>query len=946
MRPSFAQPLLLSAMPPDAAEAPPAPAQQGEMAVTSPPGDPQKGQEAELSGLQRCSMAVDTALKDLFGWLAGKIADRPWLCIALCLICTVIFASGFSMYEEENEGSKLWTPQDTAALDDKEWVERVFGYGDRQTVLYAEGRDGGNVITTARLLSFLEYWRLFEQYTVPYGSETLGWSTGRALCVKDQGSCRQPRSVLGLWNYSAAQISADPNPLATLNAPGAALPPGGPGLSFYLGSVERDGAGQITAVGGLRLVALLENNIVYTEKDGQHDPQAEEWEEASCGSYIGRGMGELQCECQSAGYFSKEAGNAIRSDIVVLPIGYLLTLVFVFSVFWRRRWLRSHLTLAAFGVLSVGLATLSAYGLALYCGVKYNPVVSVLVLVLLGIGVDDTFVIYDAWCLAANAPDGRRETDVKARLVRAMRDAGPSITTTSVTDMAAFAAGTATVLPALQGFCVYACFGILFDFLYQITFVVAVLFLEGRRQTEAGCCCCDGPRADCCCCVRVDAQSGWFGCCNTEKPESENQKRWLQRLMSTQLPDVLLTPAGTAVVAAAAVGLLVAGVIGTVNLEMDFDFEWFVPKDSELQDTFAMRDRHFVSRNLPFEVYTGDVAYHAEAVQRQLMDLEAAVAANDRVQPDTLSSWYEAFRSSLGTPAGSVVPAAGFYASLRAFLASPQGLSFNDSLRWDPTGARLVAGEFGARFSAAATSDGQAEVDTMDSIRGTVSGGGWDRSLEARAYTPAFIGIEGLAVIQWETLRNIMIAAACVFVVCLILLADIFAACIVLIAIVMIDIDLLGFSHWAGYSYNSVTCIQAVLAVGLSVDYTAHIVRAYLSHAGTYKDRARFSLGELGAAVTNGGFSTFLAVLPLAAANSYVFEVFFVMFSFIIAFGLFHGVLLVPALLAIAGPKAYPGAKSCHVPVEGPAEGDTQMAECSAGAKALPDAQGGYTAPH
>ena len=42
-----------------------------------------------------------------------------------------------------------------------------------------------------------------------------------------------------------------------------------------------------------------------------------------------------------------------------------------------------------------------------------------------------------------------------------------------------------------------------------------------------------------------------------------------------------------------------------------------------------------------------------------------------------------------------------------------------------------------------------------------------------------------------------------------------------------------------------------------------------------FKERARATLRDIGPAVWNGGFSTFLAVFLLAFSNSYVFKTFF-----------------------------------------------------------------------
>lgn len=68
-----------------------------------------------------------------------------------------------------------------------------------------------------------------------------------------------------------------------------------------------------------------------------------------------------------------------------------------------------------------------------------------------------------------------------------------------------------------------------------------------------------------------------------------------------------------------------------------------------------------------------------------------------------------------------------------------------------------------------------------------------------------------------------------------------------------------------GLTFNSVTCIVLLLAVGISVDYSAHIMRAFLTAVGTRQQRAHKALAEIGGAVWNGAFTTFLAILPMVS---------------------------------------------------------------------------------
>lgn len=91
-----------------------------------------------------------------------------------------------------------------------------------------------------------------------------------------------------------------------------------------------------------------------------------------------------------------------------------------------------------------------------------------------------------------------------------------------------------------------------------------------------------------------------------------------------------------------------------------------------------------------------------------------------------------------------------------------------------------------------------------------------------------------------------------------------------------------------------------MLAIGFSVDYSAHIAHAYVhSTAATSNDRVRHALKVIGRSVACGGFSTWLSVCLLPASVGYFFKiVLFRSLSFTVLFGLFHGLCVLPVLLS------------------------------------------------
>lgn len=100
------------------------------------------------------------------------------------------------------------------------------------------------------------------------------------------------------------------------------------------------------------------------------------------------------------------------------------------------------------------------------------------------------------------------------------------------------------------------------------------------------------------------------------------------------------------------------------------------------------------------------------------------------------------------------------------------------------------------------------------------------------------------------------------------------------------------------------------LAVGLSVDYAAHVAHAFLvAPSRNDKDtdrqhRAIIAVRHIGAAVMYGAGSTLLALSLLMFSKAYVFQVFFKTFLLVILFGLWHGLVMLPVMLSTIGPRS------------------------------------------
>ena len=98
---------------------------------------------------------------------------------------------------------------------------------------------------------------------------------------------------------------------------------------------------------------------------------------------------------------------------------------------------------------------------------------------ILGVGVDDAFIIGDAF-------ERARETSPTSAvaLESALREVGPSVLLTSLTDFVAFVIGAAIDLPSISNFCLTAAMSVVAVVLLQMTAFGALLVLEAPDKSE------------------------------------------------------------------------------------------------------------------------------------------------------------------------------------------------------------------------------------------------------------------------------------------------------------------------------------------------------------------------------------------------------------------------------------------------------------------------------
>ena len=184
------------------------------------------------------------------------------------------------------------------------------------------------------------------------------------------------------------------------------------------------------------------------------------------------------------------------------------------------------------------------------------------------------------------------------------------------------------------------------------------------------------------------------------------------------------------------------------------------------------------------------------------------------------------------------------------------------------------------------------------------------------AFSQRFYDFESFVVFNRELSSNVISALCAVWAVVYLATGSTVVTNMVILCVTLVDLFLFALLYFWGVTLNSVTVVNIVIAIGLAVDYSAHIGHSYLlvvplthdENGKEYTDmerrnyKARGALKEIGGSVFHGAFSTFLAIMVLGPSESYIFMTFFKMWFGIIIFGCANGFILLPVLLSLWGP--------------------------------------------
>lgn len=879
------------------------------------------------------SSVLVTFVENVFFTIGVIVARHPWRTIILTWIFVLLSSVGFLKFFLEKNPMKLWVPPDSSFVQDTYWYIDKFGTGFRvQKVLIVSE----NVLEPDSLMNIYNITQKVNSLQANYNNTNISISdlcynvpvvnfyssddnasdfADPTLWVADEFYC----SFLETFSYACLQYNIldiwknDPTLIKNTtkldiikkinsikNNPVTGHPTD---YTKLLGGVKTDENGLIVSANSVLLSWYMQVNMAAVDLNEVGNlVGTEDWVTVPLALWEAKFLELMQAESQNSSTFKvyyeagrsfgDVSGQAMFQEIDKLFMGIVLMFFYIVYGLSRFNWLEIKLIPSVVGLLSVGMAYVTSLSWCSILGVPFGPVHSALPFLLMGLGIDDMFVINACWNTVCES-DLKKSLPVKIGLT--MKHAGVSIVITSFTDIVALLIGAITILPSLKSFCIYAAVGVFFIFCFTITFYVAAFTLDLKR-------------------METNRNGILFCYRHREKMYPTKEKTVLQKLLLLFYKNVVFTFPGKTIVLLFTLIMTGFSLQAVLKLEQRFDLKWFVPDDTYYKQFLDNYEFFYPDEGHTAMVFLGKMNYNAEF--RNLHGMVQKLKNESYVT--NFETWVEPFNAYILsnykrdlTNSSSLVTDVEFKQYLSKFLYSPIGgryqvnFKFTDHFNCGHQTPNITASSMSFRFSRFAGPEQY--IPAMNHVKDVVkstnitTGDGY-RSVWSKIFAN-WVTDEIIAV---EVERNIELALLCVMVCTVILITNLQMCLWIFICVLLTILNVLGWMQRWGMTVDIVSCIGLELAIGLCVDYAAHVGHTFLTtYEGTRTERALKTMTSIGAAVFLGGGSTLLALSLLSISKVYTFKSFFKIFLLVILFGLFHGLAFLPVVLSLIGPNAY-----------------------------------------
>ncbi|XP_068094358.1 patched domain-containing protein 3-like [Hyperolius riggenbachi] len=836
---------------------------------------------------------IQRPLSAAFSKLGKVVARYPWWFLTVPLVVTAGFGAGFYFLDQRQASNieEKFTPAGGPAKSERKFVVEHFPTNDSTEFspqrLYTEGlyvsliavSASDNILDVDSFRELVQVDEMVQNLSIKVTEHGAGaFVTFQQLCAKVRsGKCFEVNPLL-------TEVRENLSLIETINITYPMFQ-GRTFLGVYLGGLTMNPDSTVQKAKAIRFMYYLRED---NSKDKDNSLQ---WIGHFLKS-ISENLENLQLRKVQISYFAsisrQEELEAITNNVVPLfAITYVVTISFAIISCVRFDSVRNKVWVAAFGVITAGLAVLSSFGLLLLCGVPFVITVAAAPFLILGVGVDNMFIMLSSW------QQSKVKDRVEERMAETYAEAAVSITITTLTDALAFYIGILTSFESIQSFCIYAGTAILFCFLFNITCFGAFLALNGRRE---------------------ESNRHWFICKRMPEEEDDSRSSFYNRCcvggryskvtgkeVEHPIPNFFnkkygpfLTNIWTKILVLILYGGYLGGSIyGCLQVQEGIDLRNMATDSSYVRSFYDDEDL-YLSEYGPMVMVgvTEEIPYWDSEVRDKFDRCLESFQSSSYVSKEISDSWLKVYLRLAELLKLDISDKNYFMGNLSILFTLFPDYKQDVNIR----SGVITASRFFIQTVNVTT--GVDEKNLLNEVRNRAK----SCEIPVLVYHVIFIYFDQYTVIIPNTVQNIAAAAAVMFLISLLLIPNPLCSLWVTFTVASIIVGVTGFMAYWKVNLDAISMIILIICIGFSVDFSAHISYAFVSNKKlTVNEKVTDALHSLGYPILQGGASTILGVVALSTADSYIFRTFFKIIFLVIVFGVLHGLVFLPVFLALFG---------------------------------------------
>ncbi|XP_027784258.2 patched domain-containing protein 3 [Marmota flaviventris] len=816
------------------------------------------------------------------GWCVGS---HPWVFLLVPILLTAALGMGFIYLpkEEEENLEEQYTPIGSPAKAERRFVQAHFTTNDSYRFSSTRSSSETNfasILVVSNTETLLES-EIFEEVskldqavqTLSVRKENGAPIHYREVCAKYRTFCVPSNPLLYVWQRNKSlDLKTFTFPMHNFKNHFIYL------AGFFGGNTLGDAVGQnhlLLETKAMRLLYYLKTEV---KEDRE---QSKEWLVHFLDEFYNLKEKLAFKNIQVVHFTSLSRQLEFEAtSMTVVPLfhlAYLLIIIFAIISCYRFDCVRNKMWVAIFGVVSAAFAVMSGFGLMLYIGVPFVIIVANSPFLILGVGVDDMFIMISAWQKTSLMDS------IKERMASVYGKVAVSITITTITNVLAFYTGIMSSFRSVQYFCIYTGTTLLFCYFYNITCFGAFMALDGKKEIL---------------CLRwlkkpdQKYSSLKKACClpfSSVPDEQGTDIHPMNLFFRDYFGPVLTRTMSKFFVVVIYILYIISSIYGCFQVQEGLDLRNLASDDSYITPYFNVEEDYFSDYGpRVMIIITESINYWDEDVREKLEKCIENFKENDYVDRNLTEFWLHTYIDYMKRNGQEPNDKDTFMNSMSQFLRKFPVFTYDINI----TSNEIISSR--AFIQTMGVSSSTNKKIMLLQLRETAE----KCEIPLMVYNQAFIYFDQYAAIIENTVRNIMVASTAMFIVSLLLIPHPMCSLWVTFAIASVIVGVTGFMAFWNVNLDSISMINLVICIGFSFDFSAHISYAFVSSTKTSVNQKSIeALYLLGYPVLQSAISTIIGVCVLATAKAYIFRTFFKIMFLVMVFGAAHGLIFIPVFL-------------------------------------------------